>query len=219
MITTNLAAAVGGVTWAVLDYRHERKWSALGFCCGMICGLVAVTPASGYITPSSSIAFGFVGALVCNISMSFKHLLKIDDAFDVFVIHGLGGMAGNLLTGIFAQKSVAAVDGQIIEGGWLDSNWKQIGIQALDTFVGGAWAFFMTGIILFIIDKIPGLSLRVDKEIEQVGLDKAELGFSMYEYVNDALDTKCVLPNGDSTLTITKVSDETIVNEVYEIRL
>lgn len=226
MITTNLAAAVGAVTWAILDYRHERKWSALGFCCGMISGLVAVTPASGYITPSSSIAFGFVGALVCNLSMSFKHLLKIDDAFDVFVIHGLGGIAGNLLTGILAQKSVAAVDGQIIEGGWLDGNWKQIGTQALDTVAGGAWSFFMTAIILFIIDKIPGLSLRVDKEIEQLGLDKTELGFSMYEHVKEALGTTCVLPNSESTLTITKetfkVSDEITVNEnlpVYSIRL
>lgn len=204
MITTNMSAAVGGITWAILDYRHDRKWSALGFCCGMISGLVAVTPASGYITPSTSILFGCVGALVCNFSMSFKHLLKIDDAFDVFVIHGVGGIAGNLLTGIFADKSVAAVDGQIIDGGWLDGNWKQFGIQALDTFVGFFYSLVVTTIILFVINKIPGLSLRVDKEIEQIGLDKAELGFSMYEHVKEALGTVCVLPNGDSTLTLTK---------------
>lgn len=227
MITTNMSAAVGGITWAILDYRHERKWSALGFCCGMISGLVAVTPASGYITPSSSIVFGILGAVTCNFSMHLKHLLKIDDAFDVFVIHGLGGIIGNLLTGIFAQKAVAAVDGQIIEGGWLDGNWKQIGIQALDTVAGAGWAFVMTALILFIIDKIPGLSLRADKEIEKVGLDKAELGFSMYEHVKEALSTTCILANGGSTLTITeskdnKGSEKTTVNEnlsVYSIRL
>lgn len=204
MITTNMSASVGGITWAILDYRHERKWSALGFCCGMVCGLVAITPASGYVSPSSSILFGIVGAVVCNFSMSFKHLLKIDDAFDVFVIHGLGGIAGNLLTGIFAQKSIAEVDGQIIDGGWLDGNWKQIGIQAIDTLAGFCYAFVVTTIILFIINKIPGLSLRVDKEIEQSGLDKAELGFSMYEHVKEALTTSCVLANGESTLTLTK---------------
>lgn len=142
--------------------------------------------------------------------MSIKHLLKIDDAFDVFVIHGVGGIAGNLLTGIFADKSVAAVDGQIIEGGWLDGNWKQIGIQALDTFVGFSYALVVTSIILFIINKIPGLSLRVDEEIELTGLDKAELGFSMYEHVKEALGTACVRPNGDSTLTLTKENFKTI---------
>lgn len=225
MITTNMSAAVGGITWAILDYRHDKKWSALGFCCGMVCGLVAVTPASGYITPSSSIVFGIVGALVCNFSMSFKHFLKIDDAFDVFVIHGVGGVAGNLLTGIFADKSVAAVDGQIIDGGWMNGNWKQIGIQAMDTVAGFFYALIMTTVILFIINKIPGLSLRVDKEIEQSGLDKAELGFSMYEHVKEALGAVCVLPNnGDSTLTLTKekfkIIEETTINEsISSVRL
>lgn len=205
MITTNLAASVGGVTWAILDYRHERKWSALGFCCGMVCGLVSITPASGYVTPSSSILFGIVGTVACNVSMSFKHLLKIDDAFDVFVIHGIGGITGNLLTAIFAQKSVAAVDGQIIDGGWLDGNWKQMGIQAIDSVVGFGYSFVVTGVILFIINKIPGLALRVDEEIEKSGLDSAEMGFSMYEHIKEALNaTTCVRPSGDSTVTLTK---------------
>ncbi len=218
MITTNMSAAVGGITWSILDYRHERKWSALGFCCGMVCGLVAVTPASGYITPSSSILFGIVGAVVCNFSMSLKHLLRIDDAFDVFVIHGLGGIVGNLMTGIFADKSVAAVDGQIIEGGLIDGNWMQIGIQALDTVAGFGYAFIVTTVILFVINKIPGLSLRVDKEIEQSGLDKAELGFSMYEHIKEALTltTTCVLPNGNSTLTLTKESFDSIAETTVD---
>lgn len=226
MITTNMSAAVGGITWTILDYRHDKKWSALGFCCGMVSGLVAVTPASGYVTPSSSIVFGFAGAAACNFSMSFKHLLKIDDAFDVFVIHGVGGILGNLLTGIFADKSVAAVDGQIIEGGWLDGNWKQMGIQAIDSVVGFGYAFVVTTIILFVINKIPGLSLRVDSETEEIGLDNAELGFSMYEHVKEALGTVCVLPTNISTSTLaltkenSKTNGETFVNEtVFSVRL
>ena len=82
-VTTNLSASVGGIVWALMDYRHERKFSAFGFCCGAICGLVAVTPASGYITPSSSIVFGAAGAIVCNLCLGFKKWVRIDDAFDV----------------------------------------------------------------------------------------------------------------------------------------
>lgn len=218
MITTNMSAAVGGITWTILDYRHEKKFSALGFCCGMICGLVAITPASGYVSPSSSLIFGFLGAVVCNFSLNLKNLFKIDDAFDVFVVHGVGGIVGNLLTGIFAQKSVAAVDGQIIKGGWLDENWEQLGIQALHTIALGGWAFVMTTLILFVIDKTPGLSLRANEEIEQSGLDQAELGFSMYEHIEDVRfmnSTVCILPNGDFTnseKTKEKVGEETTEN-------
>ncbi|XP_037032917.1 ammonium transporter 1-like isoform X2 [Bradysia coprophila] len=226
MITTNMSAAVGAITWSVMDFRHERKWSALGFCCGMVTGLVAVTPASGYITPTSSILFGIVGAVVCNISMSFKHWLKIDDAFDVFVIHGVGGIAGNLLTGILADKSVAAVDGQIIAGGWIDGNWMQIGIQAMDTVVGFLYAFVMTTVILFVINKIPGLELRVDSEVEKSGLDRAETGFSMYEHVKEAMSTAIALPNlnGNSKLTLTKentkaIHETTVDESIFSVRL
>lgn len=185
----------------------------------MVTGLVAVTPASGYITPSSSILFGIVGAVVCNISMSFKHLLKIDDAFDVFVIHGVGGIAGNLLTGILADKSVAAVDGQIIAGGWIDGNWMQIGIQAMDTVVGFLYAFVVTTVILFVINKIPGLELRVDSEVEKDGLDRAETGFSMYEHLKEAMSRGLAVPNGDSRIKLTTENSKTIEDTAVNARL
>lgn len=73
----------------------------------------------GYVTPSSSLAFGFFGALCCNFAMSIKKLLRVDDAYDVFACHCVGGIVGNILTGVFAQRAVAAVDGQHIHGGWL----------------------------------------------------------------------------------------------------
>lgn len=89
-----------------------------------------------YVSPSSSLVFGFVGSIVCNFCMNIKTYLKVDDSFDVFCVHGIGGVIGNLLTAIFAQKSVAGVDGTEIEGGWLDGNWKQMWIQVVDTAAG-----------------------------------------------------------------------------------
>ena len=99
---TNLAASVGGVTWCILDYRLEKKWSAVGFCSGAIAGLVAITPGSGFVTPWAAVIFGIVGAAACNFATKLKFLMRIDDAIDVFAVHGIGGMVGNMLTGLFA---------------------------------------------------------------------------------------------------------------------
>jgi Amt family ammonium transporter len=121
--------------------------------------------------------------------MNIKGLLRVDDTFDVFAVHGIGGVVGNLLTGVFAQKSVAGVDGTIIEGGWLDGNWMQVPIQALDTVAGMAWSFVVTWILLFIIDHIPGLHIRASPEEEREGLDRAELGVSMYEHIEEFKST------------------------------
>jgi Amt family ammonium transporter len=200
-ITTNLAASVGGITWAAIDYQKEKKLSVFGFCCGAICGLVAVTPASGYISPSSSLVFGFLGAASCYLCLEHKRFLRVDDAFDVFCVHGMGGIVGNILTGIFAQKSIAGVDGTVIEGGWLDGNWKQVGIQLVDTLVGSAWSFVWSLIILCIIDKIPGLNLRVPLEVEIHGVDKGELGESMYQHLEDAAGAEATIPESVSLMS------------------
>ncbi|OXA52020.1 ammonium transporter 1 [Folsomia candida] len=179
---TNLSACVGGITWVLLDYRHEKKYSALGFCAGAVAGLVCITPACGYVGPGSSIAFGVCGAMACNLALNFKRFLPYDDALDVFAVHGVGGIVGNLLTGIFAQKSYAF---DTIEGGFLDGHYMQIVHQLADTAAGLAWSFVVTFIILWIMNKIPGLSLRVDIEVERAGLDQAEHGISCYEHVED----------------------------------
>ncbi|CAG7727473.1 unnamed protein product [Allacma fusca] len=210
-ITTNLAASVGGVTWAALDYRKDKKLSAFGFCCGAICGLVAITPASGYVTPSSSLAFGFLGALSCHFCLGLKRFLPMDDAFDVFCVHGMGGIVGNILTGVFAQKSVAAVDGTIIEGGWLDENWKQVGIQLIDTVAGVLWSFVWSLIILYVIDKIPGLHVRVPEEVELQGIDKSELGDSMYHHLEDIESEGSRIPESLSLLN----KDKDILKPIF----
>ena len=101
-VVTNLAASVGGVTWCVLDYRLERKWSAVGFCSGVVAGLVAITPGSGYVPAWSAVVYGVVGGAACNYATKIKFVLGIDDALDIFAVHGIGGLVGNLLTGFFA---------------------------------------------------------------------------------------------------------------------
>lgn len=101
-VVTNLAASVGGVTWCLLDYRLEKKWSAVGFCSGVVAGLVAITPGSGYVPAWSAVVYGVVGGAACNYATKVKFFLGIDDALDIFAVHAVGGLVGNLLTGFFA---------------------------------------------------------------------------------------------------------------------
>jgi Amt family ammonium transporter len=183
-IVTNLAASVGGITWMLWDYRLERKWSAVGFCSGAIAGLVAITPASGFVGSPAAVLFGVVGATVCNFATQLKFLAGYDDALDIFAGHGVGGIVGNILTGLFAQKSVAGFDGfSVINGGWLDHHYVQLGYQLADSCAGVSYSFVMTTIILWIMHFIPGLRLRASEEAEILGIDDAEMGEFAYDYV------------------------------------
>ena len=123
-VVTNLAASVGGMTWCVMDYRLERKWSTVGFCSGVVAGLVAITPGSGYVPAWSAVVFGVVAAVATNYATKIKFLLSIDDALDIFAIHTVGGLVGDLLTGVFAADYIAHLDGYtVIKGGWLNRHW------------------------------------------------------------------------------------------------
>jgi len=182
---TNLAASVGGLTWTLIDYRLEKKVSALGFCSGAVAGLVAITPGSGFVDVPYSAIFGFFAAVFCNIAIKLKHMFDYDDAADVFAVHAVGGIVGNILTGVFAQTSVAGADGSVpIPGGWLDQNWIQVGYQLADSVTGLSYSFIVTYFLLWVMDKIPGLSLRVDPETEAKGLDEGELGELAYYHVD-----------------------------------
>ncbi|KAL1922981.1 uncharacterized protein VTP21DRAFT_9357 [Calcarisporiella thermophila] len=184
-LVTNLSACVGAITWVALDFRSERKYSALGFCSGAVAGLVTITPASGFVGPGPSIVFGVVGAAACNLVVKYKHRFAVDDALDVFALHGIGGIVGDLLTGIFAEKYVAGLDGTEIAGGWLDRNFIQLAYQLADATSGFAWSFVVTYVILFIMNRIPGLSLRIDPDKEGDGIDVAELGEHAYHYYHE----------------------------------
>ncbi|KAF8157217.1 ammonium transporter [Crassisporium funariophilum] len=183
-IVTNLAASVGGLTWMFWDYRIEKKWSAVGFCSGAISGLVAITPASGFVGAPAAVLFGVLGGTLCNFATQLKFLLGYDDALDIFATHGVGGIVGNLLTGLFAQASVAGFDGfSVITGGWLDKNYIQLAYQLADSVAGVSYSFVMTTIILWIMHFIPGLRLRASEEAEILGIDDAEMGEFAYDYV------------------------------------
>ncbi|KAI8062248.1 ammonium transporter AmtB-like domain-containing protein [Gongronella butleri] len=164
VVVTNLSAAVAAVTWMGLDYLKFRRFSALSFCSGAVAGLVAITPAAGYVGISPSVAIGFLGGAACNGAAHFKNWLNFDDVADVFAIHGVGGLVGSLLTGVFAEQYIAALDGDVIQGGWMNGNWMQVPRQLADCAAGAGWSFCVTYLILLVMDRIPGLSLRVPRE-------------------------------------------------------
>ncbi|OXA53572.1 ammonium transporter 1 isoform X2 [Folsomia candida] len=184
LLVTNLSASFGGITWALVDYRKNKSFSALSFCFGAVAGLVSVTPASGFIRPASAPVFGIIGAIACRWASGLKHAIRLDDALDVVTVHGVGGLIGTLLTGIFAERGMAAWDGiTCIEGGWIDGNWMQVPVQIGHCVAGGVWSFIVTYAILWIMNKIPGLKLRVDTASAKFGLDKGEIGECAYERV------------------------------------
>lgn len=101
-VVTNLAACVGGITWCLVDYRLERKWSTVGFCSGVIAGLVCITPGSGFVPAWAAVVFGVCGGIACNYATKLKYFLRCDDALDIFAVHAVGGLVGNILTAFFA---------------------------------------------------------------------------------------------------------------------
>lgn len=179
-IVTNISASMAGLTWLFIDYTRHSKLSAAGFCTGAIAGLVAITPASGFVSAPLSLVFGVVGAAVCNFAIQMKERFAWDDACDVFAVHGMGGITGNLLTGFFAQKTIAGLNGAVIPGGWMDQNWVQLGDQVADSVAGFAYSFGVTYIILSVMNRIPGLHLRATPEEEELGMDAAYIGELAY---------------------------------------
>ncbi|KAI1824142.1 ammonium transporter [Xylaria intraflava] len=204
-LVTHLAASVGGLTWILMDYRLERKWSVVGFCSGAIAGLVAITPASGFVTPWAAVIFGVVGGIGCNIATKLKFVMGADDALDIFAVHGIGGIIGNLLTGIFAADYIAGLDGStVIGGGWINHHYIQLAYQLADSAAGFSYSFVVTGIILFVLNLIPGLSLRVKPEEEDMGIDDNQLGEFAYDYVEiqrHTSDIVAIKPDADRTVS------------------
>jgi len=183
-LVTHFAAGAAGLTWVALDYIFQKrgKLTTMGFCTGCVVGLVVITPASGFVTIASSIAMGILGTFACYAVAQLKNKWPIDDAMDVFAIHGVGGMTGAILTGIFAQNYINTLDGTPPVGGWFSEKWDQIGIQIAGVLAIGSWSFIMSYIILVIMDRIPSLGLRVSSELELLGSDEAILGEVAYRH-------------------------------------
>ncbi|OGN89070.1 MAG: ammonia channel protein [Chloroflexi bacterium RBG_13_46_14] len=171
-VTTNISAAAAGLTWMMLSWIHRRP-SLLGTVTGAVAGLVAITPAAGFVTPMAAIPIGIVVSVISYYAVKLmKDKLGFDDSLDVFAVHGVGGIWGALATGIFASESVGGVSG-LIEG-----NIGQLGTQVISILVVGAFAFVLTLIIGKLVDITIGL--RVTEEEETIGLDIAQHGERAY---------------------------------------
>lgn len=184
VMTTNVAGSVGGLVWMILDYRLERKWSVVGFCTGAIAGLVAITPAAGFVGVPAAVLIGAAAATASNFATNLKVVMRNDDAMDVFACHALSGVVGLLLTGIFAQKSVANNDGFLeIPGGWLDGHFVQLPIQLAWCAVSMAWCAGVTFAIMFVLDHTPFIGpFRTTEEAEIIGVDEEQCGEWAYDY-------------------------------------
>ena len=176
-LVTNVAAATAGLTWGIISMIKTGKMGAVGVATGAVAGLVAITPAAGAVDAMGALAIGFGAGLICFFAVEFIHKTGMDDALDVFAVHGIGGIWGCLATGIFTVTALAGVDGL------LGGSAKQLGIQAISALGTLAYSGIATFIILFILDKIPGLGLRESETDEDQGLDLAAHGEQ--GFVND----------------------------------
>ena len=170
MLVTQIAAGTAATTWGILSMISSGKISAVGTATGAVAGLVAITPAAGAVNPMGALAIGFGAGLICYYAVELIHKTRLDDALDVFAVHGVGGLWGCIATGIFAIESIAGVKG-VVQGEF-DQVWIQI-YTALGTL---AYSFVITYGILDILDKIPVLGLRVSDSNEDQGLDLSEHG-------------------------------------------
>jgi ammonium transporter, Amt family len=172
--TTTFAAAIGGLSWGLAEWAFKGRPSVLGFCSGVIGGLVAITPAAGFVTVGSSIIFGVLGGVVPFIAVSYlKKIFGYDDALDAFGVHGVGGTLGAILTGIFADASVHPLVADLKAEGvnLLVEQLKAVAVTAV-------WSVVATVIIAYVVKAVVGL--RVAPEKESAGLDTSEHGEEGY---------------------------------------
>ena len=166
--TTNTAAAAAGLSWMFFDVLRGKKPSVIGFCVGAVVGLVAITPAAGFVAIPQSIFIGVVGAIISNVAVYYKQKSTLDDTLDVFPCHGIGGMVGMLMTGLFATKTVNAAGAD----GLFFGNAAFFWIQAKAMIIAVAYSFTVSWLIFKFINFI--LPLRVSEEDEEIGLDASQ---------------------------------------------
>jgi Amt family ammonium transporter len=185
-INTHFAAAAAALGWTVTEWIHNGKPTALGGISGAVAGLVAITPASGFVQPMSALLIGLLAGIFCSFMVfEVKSRLGYDDSLDAFGVHGAGGTLGALLTGIFAVSFINPAfgndpAGKPIPTGVLDGHWGQLGNQAAGVAI--AWGISLVGtlVLLFIVDKVIGL--RVSAEHESAGLDLSQHGEEGYDF-------------------------------------
>jgi Amt family ammonium transporter len=184
-VNTHFAAAAAALGWTVAEWIHNGKPTALGAISGAVAGLVAITPASGFVQPFAALAIGLIAGVICSFMVfAVKSRLGYDDSLDAFGVHGVGGSAGALLTGLFATGAIYAVYGKDAAGkplptGAIDGHWGQLLNQAAGVAI--AWVLSIAGtlVLLLIVDKLIGL--RVSPEEESEGLDLSQHGEEGYD--------------------------------------
>ena len=172
--TTNTATAAAALGWMLTEWNSRGKPTVLGAASGAVAGLVAITPAAGFVTPMASIFIGALAGVLCYTACNLKAKLGYDDSLDVVGVHGVGGTWGALATGLFATKLVNDAGGD----GLFYGNPKQLGIQFLAVVVTWVLAFVMTAVILKVLDAMMGL--RISEEDEQAGLDLSQHSETAY---------------------------------------
>ena len=180
-VATHFATAAAAIGWTVFEWIHNGKPTALGAISGAVAGLVAITPASGFVQPFPAMAIGLCAGFFCSFMVFIvKSKFGYDDSLDAFGVHGAGGTLGAILTGVFATQAINPIFGANQPTGWLDGHWSQVLNQL--TGVAIAWGISIVGtlVLLFIVDKIIGL--RVSPEHELAGLDLSQHGEEGYEF-------------------------------------
>jgi Amt family ammonium transporter len=174
LVVTNLAAAAAAVSWMLTDWVRKGKPSAVGISVGAVCGLAAVTPASGYVGPMPSIIIGLVAGVVCNFVASWRARTTLDDSLDVFACHGAGGMWGTIATGLFASTAINAAG----PNGLFYGNPAQAVVQLFAVFIVAGFAFVGSYLLLRVINIFT--PLRVSPKEEDAGLDITQHGEEAY---------------------------------------
>jgi Amt family ammonium transporter len=178
-VATHFATAAAAMSWSIAEWIKNGRPSALGAISGAVAGLVAITPAAGFVGPMPALAIGFIAGLVCYWMVTkVKSIFGYDDALDAFGVHGAGGTIGALLTGVFAQQVINPIFGAGKPVGGLDGHWGQLGNQLVGVLI--AWGFALVGtiVLLKITDMITGVRVNETEEIE--GLDITQHGEEAY---------------------------------------
>ena len=176
-MNTNVATATAALTWTLLSWWVGGKPSVVGAASGAVAGLVAITPASGYVEPMSAIAIGFGAGVLCYLAVRLRAKLGFDDSLDVVGVHGVGGAWGAVATGIFA---VASVSGLPYAEGLIEGETSRLTDALIGLVAVGAFSFVMTFVILKVLDLLVGI--RVSEEEEELGLDVTQHGERAYSF-------------------------------------
>ena len=173
-LNTDIAASFAAVTWLMVDWMVSKKPKLLGLLTGAVAGLATITPAAGYVSPTTAVIIGIVSGVVCYYAVALKNKLALDDALDVWGVHGVGGMLGIILLGVFASLAFnpAGTDGL------LAGNSSFFFKQLAAVVISSVWAFLFTYVMLWLIDKIT--PVRVEEAHEETGLDESLHGETAY---------------------------------------